>query len=99
MPAKNPKVLEDLSQRVDEVLHYIWDPIGVSDIPEARDEYFSYVASVVSHLLANENASKVGSFLDRIVIEQMGLPGNLDHSTRVAGILIEWKEFLCNQPA
>lgn len=36
----------ELYQRVDEVLHYVWDPIGVSDAPEARDEYFSYLPIV-----------------------------------------------------
>lgn len=29
----------DLYRAVDEVLHFIWDPIGVRGFPEARDEY------------------------------------------------------------
>ncbi len=31
---------EDMApyRAIDEVLHYIWDPIGISDAPEARDE-------------------------------------------------------------
>ena len=33
---------EELYRRVDEVLHYLWDPIGVAGIPEARDEYYGY---------------------------------------------------------
>ena len=34
--------------RVDEVLHYLWDPIGVSGVPAARDEYESYAGVVFS---------------------------------------------------
>ncbi len=49
----------ELYQRVDEVLHYLWDPIGVSDVPGARDEYHSYVPQVFSLLKQRkENAKK-----------------------------------------
>ena len=41
---------DELLMRVDEVLHYLWDPIGVSDFPEARDEYTSYAGVVFSLL-------------------------------------------------
>jgi hypothetical protein len=34
---------KELYRRIDEVVHYLWDPIGVSDVPEARDEYHSYL--------------------------------------------------------
>jgi hypothetical protein len=34
---------DELYRRTDEVLHYIWDPIGVAGVPEARDEYDSYL--------------------------------------------------------
>lgn len=37
----------ELSRRVDEVLYYIWDPIGVSEEPFARAEYESYVPKVL----------------------------------------------------
>ena len=37
---------QELYGRVGEVLHYLWDPIGVSGVPQARDEYDSYVPQV-----------------------------------------------------
>ena len=46
-------------QRVDEVLHYIWDPIGVSEIPVARDEYHSYTPQVFSLLLKGATAKDI----------------------------------------
>jgi hypothetical protein len=30
----------ELYKRVDEVLHYVWDSIGVAGEPHARDEYY-----------------------------------------------------------
>jgi|GEM_PF-7106682 len=27
----------ELHQRIDEILHYLWDPIGVAHVPDARD--------------------------------------------------------------
>jgi len=37
-----------LHRLCDEALFYIWDPIGVHDAPEARDEYQAYVPQVVT---------------------------------------------------
>lgn len=35
-----------LYRRIDEILRNDWDPIGVSGIPEARDEYYDYLPIV-----------------------------------------------------
>lgn len=40
----------DLLRVVDEVLHYIWDPIGVAGVPEARDEYDIYTGRIFTLL-------------------------------------------------
>jgi hypothetical protein len=51
-----------------------WDPIGVSDIPEAADEYDAYADTVFSMLL-NEDASvdDIAQYLFKIATEHMGL--------------------------
>lgn len=51
-----------------------WDPIGVSDIPEAADEYDAYADTVFS-MLVNQNASvdDVAQYLFKIATEHMGL--------------------------
>lgn len=41
--------LRELDKRIDEVLFYVWDPIGVSDIPEARGEYSSYTMTILKY--------------------------------------------------
>ncbi|CAD6563044.1 hypothetical protein ACFQ3P_41525 [Paraburkholderia sabiae] len=40
----------ELHRRVDEVLFYVWDPIGVANSPAARDEYYGYLPIVFSML-------------------------------------------------
>lgn len=51
-----------------------WDPIGVSDIPEAQDEYDAY-ADTVFGMLANQTASvdAIAQYLFKIATEHMGL--------------------------
>jgi hypothetical protein len=51
-----------------------WDPIGVSDIPAAQDEYDVY-ADTVTGMLANQTASidAIAQYLFEIATEHMGL--------------------------
>jgi len=48
-----------LYRQTDEVLHYMWDPIGVKGIAQARDEYHSYLPHVFSLLLKGENTKQI----------------------------------------
>ncbi len=59
---------------VRDVLLRDWDPIGISDIPEAKDEYDAY-AEVVLGMLINENATAedIASYLFKIATEHMAL--------------------------
>ncbi len=86
---------KELYQRVDEVLHYLWDPIGVSDVPEARDEYHAYLPQVFSLLVRRANAQEIIDFLDHTAIETMGLsdtePGR-ERSKEVVSTLENWRE-------
>jgi hypothetical protein len=56
----------ELFQRCGEVLHYIWDPIGVAGIPQARDEYDSYVPQVVGRVRSSATPEEIASHLNRI---------------------------------
>lgn len=83
---------KQLYARADEVLHYIWDPIGVSSIPQARDEYHMYLPQVFSLLKEGKSAEEIATYLDKIVSERMGLSMNHQQSLEVAQVLIEWQE-------
>jgi hypothetical protein len=84
----------ELYRRVDKVLHFIWDPIGVSDIPLARDEYQSYVPQVVVLLNENANTERLASYLNEVVTKRMGLRENADATLHVVAVLQDWKTAL-----
>lgn len=81
-----------LYQRVDEVLHYIWDPIGVSGVPEARDEYYSYLPTVFQLLMHGDRAEAIAEYLSSVSRESMGLGGNRSRDFDVAETLINWRD-------
>lgn len=84
-----------LRMRVDEVLHYLWDPIGVSHFPEARDEYYTYSAQAFGMLKNGSTRAELAEYLRRIRVEQMGMGSGPDpREDEIAKILILWKETL-----
>lgn len=60
---------------VSEVLMREWDPIGVSDVPEAQDEYDSYVPEFVALLARNATEEEIAKALHRIETVAMGMNG------------------------
>ena len=84
---------------VGEVLHYIWDPIGVSGVPQARDEYDGYVGPVFTLVHSGAVVSDISVHLQRIASERMGLPGRQERSDAAATVLIDWRNFLADAGA
>lgn len=80
---------KDVFRSCNEVLHYIWDPIGVAGSPHARDEYESYVPGVVSLLFADANATSIAKHLTQITIDSMGLSASRQRDLETAELLIE----------
>jgi hypothetical protein len=66
-----------------------WDPIGVSDIPEADDEYDSYVPAIYKLLLERAPAQEVFDYLWWAETEHMCLSGNRLTTEAVAARLVE----------
>lgn len=61
-------------QRVRAVLIEHWDPIGVSDIPEASDEYDRYVGEVYVMLMDHRaSESEIEQYLYDTATDYMGL--------------------------
>lgn len=87
----NPQEI-DLYRATDEVLHYIWDPIGNSEAPGARDEYWSYLPKVFQMLSTENSNEEIVEYLLKIESESMGLKPNRKKAKRVAEILNEYKE-------
>lgn len=82
---------EELYRRTDEVLHYLWDPIGVAGIPGARDEYDAYLPQVFSLLKAGAGADEIADYLTEISTQSMGLGSNRERDRHTAALLLEWK--------
>lgn len=84
----------ELYKRIDEVLHYIWDPIGVSGVAEARDEYQTYIPQIFQLTKMEHPEEKIAAHLNMIQTEQMGLSPNQGHCKEVAEVIMNWKEVL-----
>lgn len=53
-----------------------WDPIGVGAIPEAKEEYDSYVPKIYEMLIQRKTKQEMFDYLWWVETEQMGLTGN-----------------------
>jgi hypothetical protein len=85
---------EELYRRVDEVLHYLWDPIGVSGIPEARDEYYDYLPEVMALVRAEAEVGRIAAYLINVETARIGLSGNTERARDAAEVIAGWKEVL-----
>ena len=82
----------ELRKRVDEVLFYVWDPIGVNDEPYARGEYEYYVPEVIKLVEANDNIRPISEHLAKIVSSSMGISPNKKQCDYTAEILLRHKK-------
>ena len=81
-----------LYRQTDEILHYMWDPIGVAGIAQARDEYHSYLPQVFQLVLKNETKEKIASYLVDIEENRMGITPNKGAALEIAEVLLNTKE-------
>ena len=65
-----------------------WDPIGVFDVPDAADEYDSYVNGVYRLLIRREPIGSIIDYLWKAETQQMGLCGDPSRTKRVAERLV-----------
>ena len=97
MGQKLPPEQRELYRRVDEVLHYLWDPIGVAQVPQARDEYHTYLPRVFSLLQARAPSNDIVEFLVSTQLETMALSqlgSAREHAEKIVEILEEWREWI-----
>ncbi len=92
MGVKLSREESELYRRCDEVLFYVWDPIGVFDEPHARDEYQSYLPQVFQLVKANAPADQIESYLSEIVRTTMGLQSSSERDRKVAELLLLWRQ-------
>lgn len=61
-----------------------WDPIEISDIPAAQDEYDRYVQPIIDLLARDISVSALSERLLQIETIEMGLRGDRGKALRVA---------------
>ncbi len=65
-----------------------WDPIGVGHIPEARDEYDSYVDDLYTFICSHRSQQDVFEWLWALETRHMGLDGHSAATARFANRLL-----------
>jgi len=83
------KITKDLKlfERVDEVLFYMWDPLGMSYEPACRDEYSSYVEKICQMLIDGRSEQDLAQHLDWLCTNQMGTETTKQHCLKTAEYL------------
>ncbi len=81
----------ELEKRVDEVLYYVWDPIGVSSEPFARGEYRSYVGSILNMVQTDKSEKLIAEHLCEIESQNMAMTPNKSKALETAKILKQHK--------
>ena len=84
--------MDQLYRLCNEVLFYVWDPIGVATSAAARDEYDSYAKTVFMYLQEDQNAKKIADYLGKVRTTSMGLPAAPKEDLEVAELVVAWRE-------
>ena len=66
------------------LLLHDWDPIGVSDIAGAKEEYDTFAHQAYRMIREGADATAIARYLNWVVTSRMWLPGNLDHDRAIA---------------
>lgn len=73
MSQHRDKRAKQIQASIREVLLHEWDPIGIQDVPEAQDEYDSYVGGLYRLLASGSSEDELVEHLRLIETSNMGL--------------------------
>lgn len=76
-----------LHNRIDEILFYQWDPIGVSDSNWPRDEYKLYVNKVLDLAVNNTTAQPLAEYLTYLSTEIIQSTVSNERTCKVAELI------------
>ena len=77
----------EMCRQIASILLHDWDPIGVAEVPEAHDEYDSYVGPIFRLLTQGASAEILEKHLREIETVDMGLFGMADRRTAIRKLL------------
>ncbi|NDV67329.1 hypothetical protein D0T66_00245 [Dysgonomonas sp. 25] len=73
-----------LYEKIDRILWYNWDPIGVNNTESIRDEYSSYVPYIVKLKMEGADAIKIANHLYQLETTSMGMGGCMERCKEIA---------------
>lgn len=92
MGLKLPPQQMELYKRIDEILFYRWDPIGISNDGWGRDEYNGYLPKVFRIALEQSLPESIAEFLTNVTTERMGLSEAKEHDLEIAKQILQVKD-------
>jgi RimJ/RimL family protein N-acetyltransferase len=75
---------KDLLKAIGLILWNDWDPIGVNQYSEIKDEYDSYILKICSLIFSSDPVDKITHELYEIETNKMGLTGSFEHCKKIA---------------
>ena len=84
-----------LSEFIDDLLRYEWDPLGTNGYGPGN-EYESYVHQVFSLAIGNATAEQIAERLRDLETQTIGVAGDFEKCRRLARIIVQKKESLRN---
>jgi hypothetical protein len=66
-----------------------WDPTGVSDLPDAADEYDSFLPAILREL-RDGSVETLADYLHFVSTDLIGVPRSRDDDRDTASRLVEW---------
>lgn len=75
-------------KEIDDIVWRLWDPIGVNDFEDARDEYDRYLPKLLELKIHRRSVEEISEYLLNIEVLQMGLPGNPERCRYVANKIV-----------
>jgi hypothetical protein len=75
-----------------------WDPIGIADEPDARDEYDSFLPRIADRLRYGARAEEIATFLGGFSGEYMGLAPDGANDLRAAAVVVAWYDVEMSRP-
>jgi hypothetical protein len=73
-----------LYKAIDEILWKDWDPIGVNDMEDLRNEYQGYTPHIFKLVIEGADKIKIAKHLYQIETVNMGMNGDKIHCDKIA---------------
>lgn len=89
-----PENEKELYQRIDEIIHYLWDTIGIAGEPFAHDEYYAYLPEIFSLAKKKNSEEEIVEYLNDIRVKSMESPSDMKRCKEIALMIVKWSKHL-----